>query len=907
MFESGKVKVSSAFLAAFLAVALVFAFTPLPARAGEAEGGLGAGSSAEALQAQASGVAGIVADMTMDEKVSQLIIPAMRAWDGTNVTDLSAAPALASALQAHQYGGVILYGSNISSTEQVTRLTSALQANNASISPAPSTKIPYLMCVDGEGGAVTRLTMGTRMNGNMAIAATGDAARENALATGQVIGEEVAVAGFNVDFAPDIDVNSNPANPVIGTRSFSDDPETVSALGAAFTEGLAKSNVVATYKHFPGHGDTDNDTHLDVATVNKTLDELKATELVPFADAIDAGADLIMTAHITLPLVDDQVTFADGTMGYYPATMSKKLLTDILRTDMGYDGVIVTDALEMGALHDSKAPLVEGDPGSAEYGANLAIKVIEAGTDILLLPTDLNSSTAATYYDDYISALMAYANSHAAFAARVDESVTRILTLKQKYGILDMDTSGSDVEQQVTKAEATIGSDEHHAIEAEIARQAITVVKNDEGALPLAGEEGNYVFVGRMKSDNVSIVSAIRHLKGTGAIAADAYVNNLAAGTTEGLADSKTKVTIDYYYDSSDTANPHYTDDLKAAVAEADAVVGFSTNWGLSTLQPANVQYRGLSSIIADAHDTGARFVLLSNNLPYDAARYQDADGIMLCYMNSGIDIDPTERATGSSAAGAYNANVKAAINSMFGVQPQGKLPVNIPAIEVAQDGKASYSTTDTLYERGTGLAYSAPVTVKAADAKVLAYSASAQTFSCPFTATNPNIAVAYTKTQGADYISVDEGTGKVTLAPGTPVGTYPVSVKIRAEGTAAYPVLDTTVIASFDVQVEKAANTLKVKRVKATFNAKSAKATKYKAAKVFKVAKNASGGRITYKLASLSKTAKGKISISKAGKLTVKKGLPRKTYTVKVKATSAATANYKAESVNVKFKVKVA
>ncbi|MCR4658586.1 MAG: hypothetical protein K5770_20500, partial [Lachnospiraceae bacterium] len=183
----------------------------------------------------------VIDGMSMDEKISQMIIPAFRTWDEENVTDLNDFPELEEALKKHQYGGIILFGPNISGTEQVTRLLDDLQNNNRESENA-SVHIPYLTAVDEEGGIVIRLNSGTRMTGNMAIGATPDAA-ENAEKTGEVIGEELAAVGFNTDFAPDIDVNNNPANPVIGTRSFSDDPAVVTELGQAYADGLMKSNI----------------------------------------------------------------------------------------------------------------------------------------------------------------------------------------------------------------------------------------------------------------------------------------------------------------------------------------------------------------------------------------------------------------------------------------------------------------------------------------------------------------------------------------------------------------------------------------------------------------------------------------------------------------------------------------
>jgi beta-N-acetylhexosaminidase len=637
----------------------------------------------------------ILSKMTLDEKVSQLIIPAIRTWNENNVVDLAAVPDLAAALRRHQFGGIILFASNVVDAEQTHALTAALQANNAA---GPfTTKIPYLMPVDEEGGAVVRFGMGTRMTGSMAIGATGANAQANARATGEVLGEEISALGFNADFAPSIDVNANPANPVIGTRSFSDDPATVASLGLAYGAGLAEKGVVSTFKHFPGHGDTGTDTHLEMATVNKTYEELKAVELAPFQQAIDKGADLIMTAHVTLPKYDDQVEFFNGTVGNLPATMSHKILTDLLRGEMGYKGVIVTDALEMNAIDE--AGLVAGEVGSVEYASNIADACLNAGDDMLLLPRDLNSPSNADFYDAYVAALVAKVQKGEIPEARVNESVRRVLALKEKYGILNPKASAYGLE--------VVGSAAHHDIEMDIASQAITLVKNQDHTLPASGHEKKIVLLGRDKADNVLLCEVVRRLQAENLVDKDAYVNNLAAGSTAGSADAKAKVTIDYYYDFSDTDNEHYTDELKAAIGEASTVVCLTKNWGVSALQNGSPQYKGVARAIADTHAAGGKFVLVSGNLPYDVARYPEADAVLCAYMCSGMDTDPTTRSEKTGNVGAYNANAICAFQTVFDAsQPQGTLPVRIPTVTMDEKGTIGFDLSQTLYQRGYGLPY---------------------------------------------------------------------------------------------------------------------------------------------------------------------------------------------------------
>ena len=634
---------------------------------------------------QSLSVEGILSAMSLDDKISQMIIPAIRSWDEENLTDLSDAPDMAEALRAHQYGGIILFGQNLEDPGQTVTLVQDLQINNLE-NEETSAHIPYFMPVDEEGGIVVRFPLGTRMNGNMAIGATGENALENAEKTGRILGEELAAAGFNVDFAPVIDVNNDPSNPVIGTRSFSDDPETVAELGKAWKDGLAETGVIATYKHFPGHGDTSVDSHIGTPSVEKTYDQIKEVELVPFKAAIDDGAEMIMTAHITYPEIDDEVVFGDGeTKGYYPATMSKKIITEILRGDLGYDGVVVTDALEMDAIRT--AGLVPGEENSVEYQANVAEKVINAGVDILLLPKDLNCSEAAAFYDDYIDALKAMVEDGTIPEERIDESVTRILKLKEKHGILDENLVVKDPLEAAADAWEILGSDEHHEVEMEIADQAITLLKNEADALPITAEDKKIVFLARQAEDALIIEYALWQIK------------------EQGILDEDAQITIDFYYDPSAEENKlHYTPELKKAIGEADVVIGFTKTFGLNGLDKESELYQGIAEAIQDTHDGGGLFVLLSNNLPYDAARYQDADAILLAYMGSGLDMDPTQRSKESGNMGTYNANVVAAIHMMFGDGiPLGTLPVQIPKIVEAEDGSIAYSD-EILYERGFGI-----------------------------------------------------------------------------------------------------------------------------------------------------------------------------------------------------------
>jgi beta-N-acetylhexosaminidase len=327
-------------------------------------------------------------------------MPAIRYWADTvdGVTDLAAVPSLALALRRHQYCGVILFGKNIVDAEQTTRLIADLQANNAQGIEDSSQCVPYFVAADQEGGTVARLNMGTRGTGSMAIAASGEQAESNARATGRLFGEELAALGINVDLGPCVDIISDLTDMGMSTRVFSDDASVVGMLGNAFAEGLSEQGVVACFKHFPGAGDgSDYPT-----AINISLEELKRKGIRAYASVIDAGAEMIMTAATTFPALDEEHVLADGiTTGCYPATMSKRIVTDMLRDELAYDGVVITDALEMEQFFQEPltgASILPGEKYSVELAVAIACKCLEAGCDILLIPTE----HITLYHQDYL-------------------------------------------------------------------------------------------------------------------------------------------------------------------------------------------------------------------------------------------------------------------------------------------------------------------------------------------------------------------------------------------------------------------------------------------------------------------------------------------------------------------------
>ncbi|MDD6612159.1 MAG: glycoside hydrolase family 3 N-terminal domain-containing protein [Clostridiales bacterium] len=336
-------------------------------------------------------------DMTLEEKVAQLFIIQPEAILDVS-TAVAAGDATRKAINQNPVGGFIYFGDNLQSKEQTQEMLKNVQTYSME-----RTGFPAFLSVDEEGGTVARVAGTGNFDlpriGDMAdIGAAGDV--DAAKQVGEDIGSYLAELGFNLDFAPVADVWSNPENTVIRDRSFGNDPELVSDMAIAVSDGLEEKGILSTYKHFPGHGATSADTHKGYAYTDKTLEELEACELIPFQRCIADGAKIIMAAHISVPNVTGDDT---------PTSLSKTMVTDILREKMGYTGLVVTDAMNMGAITE-------------EYtSAEAAVKALQAGVDVVLMPEN--------YQQAYQGVLDAVADGTLT-EERIDESVTRILTVK---------------------------------------------------------------------------------------------------------------------------------------------------------------------------------------------------------------------------------------------------------------------------------------------------------------------------------------------------------------------------------------------------------------------------------------------------------------------------------------------
>ncbi|MFP5113992.1 beta-N-acetylhexosaminidase [Bacillaceae bacterium C204] len=344
-----------------------------------------------------------ISDMSLDEKIGQMIIAGISGTTmDTNTKNL---------LTKNKVGGIIFYKENLVNPTQTVQLVNQLKSES-------DPNLPLLLGVDQEGGRVTRLPGGlVNVPPNKEIGAINNS--QFSYNVGTILGKELKGFGLNLDFAPVLDINSNPKNPVIGDRSFGNHSEIVSKLGIQTFKGIQSQKVITTIKHFPGHGDTSVDSHLELPIVNKSLQQLKELELIPFERAINSGADVVMVAHILLPKLD----------AVFPSSMSKNIITGILRKQLDYSGVVITDDMTMKAIIDHYTI------------GRAAVESVKAGSDIILVGHDYNNIV------ETISSLKIAVQKGEITEQRINESVSRILELKKKYEINNAEVKDVNIEK----------------------------------------------------------------------------------------------------------------------------------------------------------------------------------------------------------------------------------------------------------------------------------------------------------------------------------------------------------------------------------------------------------------------------------------------------------------------------
>lgn len=486
----------------------------------------------------------ILSKMTLKQKVGQMFTI------GFNGTSFSST--LSNVINDYNFGNVIYMGANVTNPNTLSKLSNDIQ--NEMIK---ANGVPAFISIDQEGGRVARIKVGgTHFISNMAVGATNNF--ENSKLIGEAMGLELKHYGINTDFAPVLDVNNNPLNPIIGVRSYYDNPLMVSLFGKNMIEGLRNSSVMACSKHFPGHGNTSTDSHYGLPIIESSLDELYQNELIPFITSINNGIDCIMTTHIIFKSIDEQ----------YPATLSSKVLQGLLREDLNYQGLIITDGMEMQAI-------------TKHYGsyATAAVQAVKAGVDILLYTSNTNPKSA---HDAIVNAVQKNEIS----IERINESVKRILLTKIKYGLLD--------NYQAKENSITELLNKNNDLNIEISKQSITLVKGE--------------FNGLDKSKSTLIISPTT----SNNLNSNIEFNSFACYASNYLK-QKGHNKCDYYTISSNVSQ-----------SEKDEILKLLNNYDQIVLACSNINSKDeeLNSIINNIKSKNVNLIIALDS-PYDYLRYE--------------------------------------------------------------------------------------------------------------------------------------------------------------------------------------------------------------------------------------------------------------------------------------------
>ncbi|MEX0929036.1 MAG: glycoside hydrolase family 3 N-terminal domain-containing protein [Balneolales bacterium] len=537
--------------------------------------------------------------LTLEEKVAQMMSPRVNSYYLSEDTD--AYQRMVHYVEDLKVGGLTFFQGHI---YDLATYTNDMQARS---------DLPLLISSDFERGVSMRISRATIFPVNMALGAS----REASLAyrVGSAIASEGRALGVHQNFAPVLDVNNNAGNPVINVRSFGENPALVAEMGEAYMHGLHDGGMISTGKHFPGHGDTDSDSHLNLPVIPYGMDRLNEVELVPFRHAIARGLMSVMSAHIAVP----ELTGQNDT----PATLSPRFMTGLLREEMGFSGIIVTDAMDMHGI-------------ASNYSAGeAAVLAVKAGVDVVLLPPDPQSA---------IEAVVAAVHAGDISEQRIDLSVSRLLAAKQWSGLdesrfIDMH-----------KIRSVIASREHQDLAREVARKSITLVKNENGILPLNRRDRKRALIVTVTDREDQMLMTTRDEFGlpnqpSGTYFAELFRRNHSAVDVVKLDPRSNQAEIDELLDKA---------------ARADIIVGASyilSRSGAGSIGIPDENIRALRAIAA----MDKPFVLISFGDPYFISTVPGVQSYLCAYSDS----EPV---------------IESAIETLFGRNnPKGRLPVTIP------------------------------------------------------------------------------------------------------------------------------------------------------------------------------------------------------------------------------------
>ncbi|KRB48424.1 beta-N-acetylhexosaminidase [Terrabacter sp. Root181] len=552
------------------------------AAAGATAGSARAASSAStaAVTGEDGWITATINRMSLEEKVGQLFIQNVYGKDATTPDSrnlpLYGVASPAEVVQKYHLGGVIYFAwtDSVQNPDQIVGLSNGLQ--KAALTQQSKVHIPLQIATDQEQGVVTRIgPPATQFPGSMALGAGRSA--PDARTAAAITGRELLAMGVNTNFAPDCDVNVNPLNPVIGTRSFSSRAALAAELAAAQVAGYQRDGGVASSaKHFPGHGDTATDSHVAFPIITHTREQWETIDAPPFKAAINEQIDMIMTAHLSFPALDDSGN---------PATLSKPIMTGVLREELGYEGVIVTDSLAMQGVRD-----LYGD-------AEVAVRALLAGVDQLLMTPAM---------DDAYAAVIAAVRSHRIHPSELDAKVRRVLGLKYRRGIVARPYADP------TAVASVVGTPAHLASAATVTDRTTTLVKNDAKALPIAPSGTKILVTGYGVSTTATLAAALT--------AKGATVQTVQTGASP-----------------TDTA----VASAVAAAADKDVVVVTTMKaWDTSVTDTRGGQQKLVKQLLA----TGKPVVVVAVRDPYDIAYFTAAPTYVATYSYSPVAIEAAAR-----------------------------------------------------------------------------------------------------------------------------------------------------------------------------------------------------------------------------------------------------------------------
>ncbi|HGJ5892124.1 MAG TPA: glycoside hydrolase family 3 protein [Arsenophonus apicola] len=582
----------------------------------------------------------LVENMSFEEKLGQMLMLGFRHWgidaekNALAMTKLN--PEIANIIHHYHLGSVILFRDNLIDSPQTVNLINALQQARSNL--------PLFISVDQEGGYVTRLRVGTEMPGNMALGAT--RSKQLSELVGMIHGYELTHLGFNFNFAPVVDINNNQNNPIIGVRSYSDRPQLVAEMANGYIQGIHRYAVLTAIKHFPGHGNVTADSHLSLPTINISQQQWRKFELLPFMHTM-RNTDAIITAHIVMPALDNhKLTTLDNQRVGVPATLSKPILSGILRNKLNYQGLIITDAMDMGAIANN-------------FDSNWVVKqAILAGNDIILMPLKITAIEDVTKLEQLYHYLKTEAQSDPELNRRISESAYRVVFSKLKNRISAQDKSAQRAQQVVA---AKIDKD----IENMVADNAITLIKNSN-ILPFQLKNNNKIVIFSDEKARNQLIK--KHLLSI----ADELNINMATqdDVVTMMADDKTE------------------QQFTTKMQNSDLIILATYNLKNA---PINAQ-----RILNVANRNAIPVVVISTNNPYDIAYLRGVKANIAIYGITGFDETDKNRNN-------LETNIRSGLRTLFLTpnkrlmnSPTGKLPVDIKTPNLER----------ILYPYGYGLAY---------------------------------------------------------------------------------------------------------------------------------------------------------------------------------------------------------